>query len=443
MDIGTLTVTELSAAFAEERLDPVTVTEAFLDRIAAEPAASTIFSTVSKDRALVEAKAAQGRQSAEARLGPLDGLPISWKDLFDTAAIPTEAGSKLLEGRIPEKDCDLVSAATSAGAICLGKTHMSELAFSGLGLNPMTATPPNVNVPNAVPGGSSSGAAASVAFGLAPAAIGSDTGGSIRIPAAWNDLVGFKPRHGVLSTNGVVPLCPRFDTAGPLTRTVADAALLFDVLSGKTQPADRHHNGALKLAVLETAVLDDFDDQVATAFETALSAIVSTGAMVQKVTFPQLKDALALSAILFTTEAYGTWKTTIEAAPEKMFTEILERFRSGAQHTGSDYVAAWQDLDRYRQAAKVHFEDFDALIMPTCPILPPDKDRLDQDTAFYKKANLLTLRNTRVGNLLDACAITLPGSGLSVGTMLMDVHGDHDRLLAIATQLEPILRNSD
>ena len=167
------------------------------------------------------------------RLSALDGVPISWKDLFDIKGYPCEAGSELLAGRLANQNCEVYNLAEAQGLICLGKTHMSELAFSGLGLNPVRETPPCVNHPESVPGGSSSGAATSVSFGLAAAGIGSDTGGSVRIPAAWNDLVGFKTTAGKLSLDGVVPLCSRFDTVGPLTKSVEDAARLFGVMSGR------------------------------------------------------------------------------------------------------------------------------------------------------------------------------------------------------------------
>ena len=180
-------------AIGAGEVDPVNLTQAFLERIKAHELSDRIYARLTEDRAMAEAQAASVRAKAGARLSLLDGVPISWKDLFDTAGDGTEAGSKLLAGRVPDRDAVVLQNATAMGLVCLGKTHLSELAFSGLGYNPSTATPPCVNDVDAVPGGSSSGAAASVAFGLAPAAIGSDTGGwSVRIPSAWNDLVGLE-----------------------------------------------------------------------------------------------------------------------------------------------------------------------------------------------------------------------------------------------------------
>ncbi|MBT6097877.1 MAG: amidase, partial [Marinovum sp.] len=221
-----LTAAQQGQAIQHGKLDPVALTQTYLDAAEDHPQSHRIFTMLTPDRALAEARAAQTRARSGQRLSPLDGVPISWKDLFDTAGRATEAGSALLRGRIPERDAKVLRNASAMGLVCIGKTHMSELAFSGLGLNPMTESPPCVNDPSAVSGGSSSGAAASVAFGLAAAAIGSDTGGSVRIPAAWNDLVGLKTTAGSLPLDGVVPLCESFDTIGPLSKTVEDAALL-------------------------------------------------------------------------------------------------------------------------------------------------------------------------------------------------------------------------
>ncbi|MGR3364905.1 MAG: amidase family protein, partial [Maritimibacter harenae] len=218
------------------RIDPVELCESFLDAAGAHPDGTRIYARLTRERALAEAQAAAGRARDGQRRGPLDGVPVSWKDLFDTADAATEAGSALLRDRQPERDARVLQTATAQGLVCVGKTHMSELAFSGLGLNPITATPPNRHDPEAVPGGSSSGAAASVAQGLAAAGIGSDTGGSVRVPAAWNDLVGLKTTHGRLSLTGVVPLAARFDTVGPLCRTVEDAGLLLAALEGGRAP---------------------------------------------------------------------------------------------------------------------------------------------------------------------------------------------------------------
>ena len=181
---------ELGRGIEAGRIDPVDLTETYFAAIENHPYRDRIYARLTGDRARAEAKAASERARAGLRRSPLDGVPISWKDLFDTAGVATEAGTALLKGRVPDRDARVLANATSAGLVCLGKTHMTELAFSGLGLNPVTASPPCVNDHESVSGGSSSGAATSVAFGLAAAGIGSDTGGSVRVPSVWNDLVG-------------------------------------------------------------------------------------------------------------------------------------------------------------------------------------------------------------------------------------------------------------
>ncbi|MEM0976328.1 MAG: amidase family protein [Pseudomonadota bacterium] len=437
-----LSAVEIGRRIDNGHLDPVDVTMAYLDAIASSADTPSIYTALTKDRALAEAEAARARQKVGSRRSPLDGVPISWKDLFDSAGTATEAGSALLRGRVPDHDALLLARASSAGLVCLGKTHMSELAFSGLGLNPITETPPNIHDPRLVPGGSSSGAAASVAFGLASAAIGSDTGGSIRIPSAWNDLVGFKPRHGVLPMAGTVPLCPRFDTAGPLCRSIEDAKAIFDILNGQIDHnAEKIEASALSLAVLRSPALQEMDDDVSLAFETVLGRLGRAGVTLTDVEHRETSSALELSGVLFTTEAYGTWGDRIETNPEKMFAEIRDRFRSGAQYSGAEYVKAWQALERYRASFERTFSAFDGVILPTSPITPPEKERLLTDAEYYKRSNLLALRNTRVGNLMGVSGISLPTATPSVGFMILDPLGADHRLFSVSTAIEGVLKD--
>lgn len=437
----TRTATDLGRGIAMGSIDPVDLTECYLDAIAGHTLTARIYARSTADRARAEAQAAAKRAKTGQRLGPLDGVPISWKDLFDTAGTKTEAGSALLKDRIPTHDARVLSNATRAGSICLGKTHMSELAFSGLGLNPVTATPPCVNDLDAVSGGSSSGAAASVAFNLAAGAIGSDTGGSVRIPAAWNDLVGLKTTSGLLSLDGVVPLCARFDTVGPLARSVEDAANLLAMVSG-THPPDL--TGAdlseRRFLALKTIALDDLEELPARAFEQALDQISHAGARIDEAEIPSVADAMPLSGCLYTTEAYGQWHRTIEANPDLMYDEILARFRSGKNYTGYDYVDAWLTLDRLRKTYLAATAGYDAVLLPSAPILPPDARRLSEDHAYYTRANLLALRNTRIGNLMGLAALTLPTDQKSCGVMLMGAPNSEAQLLRLGQAIAPLLR---
>ncbi len=421
-------------------IDPIDLTEEYLGAIETHPFRDRIYSAVTPDRARAEAAAASARAKSGSRLSPLDGVPISWKDLVDSADIPTEAGTALLKGRVPEHDAPILTNATALGLVCLGKVHMSELAFSGLGLNPITATSPCVNDHDAVSGGSSSGSAASVAFGLAAASIGSDTGGSVRIPSAWNDLVGLKTTSGRIALDGIVPLCARLDTIGPLCRTVEDAALMLAAIEG-TKPVNL--TGAtlegVRLGVCETIAMDDIRDAPMAGFRSAVERLENMGARVEGIELPMVSSAMALSPILFAPEAYGTWKDEIEAAPEKMFPEILARFRGGADVSAADFVAAWQTIDTCRAEFETATSGFDAIIMPSSPILPPNLDRLMSDSEYYVTENLLALRNTRIGNLMGSCALTLPTGLPSTGIMFVSSPNSEERLLRLGAAAEAAL----
>ena len=431
---------ELGRAIGAGRIDPLDLAQTYLDAIDAHPLRGRIYARVTRDRALAEAGAARDRARAGLRRSALDGVPISWKDLFDSAGIATEAGSDLLKGRVPARDAAVLRNATAMGTVCLGKTHMSELAFSGLGLNPVKATPPCVNDAAAVSGGSSSGAAASVAFGLAACAIGSDTAGSVRIPAAWNDLVGLKTTAGRLSNDGVVPLCKRFDTVGPLARNVEDAVLMLAVLEGG-RPADLR-GASLKgrrLALLRTVVLDEMQDEPRAGFDAAVGRLEAAGATTEALDMPGVAEAIGLAAILFTAEAYGLWRDVIEANPDAMFDQIRERFRSGRTFSGPDYVAAWARLHEIRKAWMRATAGFDAVVCPTAPNLPPDLERLMRDHDYYVNENLLTLRNTRIGSLMGVCALSLPTGAPSCGLQLLGRAGGEEALLRIGAAAEAAL----
>lgn len=434
-----MTACDLGRGIGDGRIDPVDLVQGFLDAAAAHELGPRIYSALTADRARAEAEAARKRASDGVRRGLLDGVPVSWKDLFDSAGVATEAGSALLAGRVPDRDAEVLARATRAGLVCLGKTHMSELAFSGLGLNPVTATSPNINDPAAVPGGSSSGAAASVAFGLAPAAIGSDTGGSVRVPAAYQDLVGLKTSHGRLSLSGVVPLCARFDTVGPLTRSVEDAAMLLAVMEGG--PAADLRGASLsgrRFLVLEP-YSSDVRDEPGAAFQSAVARLSTAGARIESGKSGVMAEAMDLAGILFAAEAYGTWKTRIEAAPDKMFAPILERFRGGARVSAPDFVAGWQRLDRLREIWRAEMAEYDAVLLPTAPNLPPDAARLMSDEDYYVTENLLTLRNTRVGNLMGLCGLTLPTGKPSTGIMMLCPPMAEPQLLRLGAAAEAAL----
>ncbi|WP_431356762.1 amidase [Paracoccus marinaquae] len=422
-------------------LDPIDQTEAYLEAARKHPYGRRIYARITEARARSESVAAHDRAKGETRHGILDGVAISWKDNIDSGGTRTEAGSRLLEGRVPRKDAIVLSRAAREGLVCLGKTHMTELAFSGLGLNPNTATPPNALDPALAPGGSSSGAAVSVALGLAAAAIGSDTGGSLRVPAAWNGLVGFKPSHDSVPEKGVVPLCRKFDVVGPIAHCVEDCAELLAVIAGG-KAADLHDATArgLRLMVLDGLPLDEAEPAPLAAFQSALERLARAGASLTHVTTDWLDQAMALSPQLFAPEAYGIWRAQIEDAPELMWQPILDRFRGGAEVSGPEYVAAWEQLVRIRRKwIKEVASSYDAVLLPTVPILPPDAARLLAEEDYFVRANLLTLRNTRIANLLGLPAVTLPTGHRGCGIMLMGHAGRDRHLLRVAAGAEAAL----
>nr|WP_111301531.1 amidase family protein [Paracoccus saliphilus] len=441
MDWLKASATQQGRAIMAGLLDPIDQTEAYLAAAKAHPDCDRIFARLTPARARSEAVAAHDRAKLGRRHSLLDGVAISWKDNIDSGGTVTEAGSKLLEARVPRKDANILARAARRGTICLGKTHMTELAFSGLGLNPVTATPPNALDPALAPGGSSSGAAVSVALGLAAAAIGTDTGGSVRVPAAWNGLVGFKPTQGALPEKGVVPLARRFDIAGPLARTVEDCAELFTIMADQPAPDLTEATAqGLRLMVLDGLPFDGAEAGPVAAFEDAVDRLARAGAQVTHVATDWIDRAMALSPQLFAPEAYGIWRAQIEDAPELMWKPILERFRGGAEVSAPDYVAAWESLTRVRRRwIKEVVGGYDAVLIPTVPIMPPAVDRLMKDEAEFVRANLLTLRNTRIANLLGLPAITLPTGHPACGISMLG-HAGHDRhLLRVAAGAEAAL----
>ncbi|MGR3616959.1 MAG: amidase [Paracoccaceae bacterium] len=436
----TMSAADLGRGIKAGEIDPVDLTRTYLDTIDVHPARDRIYTTVTRDRALAEAGAASERAKLGLRRSLLDGVPISWKDLFDSAGTATESGSDLLKGRVPDTDAVVLQNATAMGLVCLGKTHMSELAFSGLGLNPVKETPPCINDADAVPGGSSSGAAASVAHGLAAVGIGSDTGGSVRIPSAWNDLVGLKTTSGRVTLEGVVPLCLKFDTVGPLCRTVEDAALMLALLEGgQTADLEGASLDGMRFATLENVALDDIREEPRRAYESAVETLRQAGAEIVPITVPALEEAMPLTGILYTSEAYGLWKDAIEAAPHLMFPEMLERFRAGKDHSAADYVAAWAKLEQCRMEWDAAVSGFDGVLMATAPILPPNVERLMTDSDYYVTENLLALRNTRIGNLMGVCGLSLPTGVPSCGLQVLGQPDREEALLRVGAAIEKAL----
>ncbi|MEX2648792.1 MAG: amidase family protein [Alphaproteobacteria bacterium] len=442
-----MTALEHGRAIGAATIDPVALAEHYLGRIRAADPDHAIYLRITEGRALAEAKSARLRAKAGSRLGPLDGVPISWKDLFDSAGTVTTAGSALLKDRIPARDATVLARASRAGLVCLGKTNMTEFAFSGLGINPTFGTPANSFdvTTRRVPGGSSSGAAVSVARGLAAAAIGSDTGGSVRIPAAWNGLVGLKTTAGLLPLDGVLPLSPTFDTVGPLARDVADANALFGVLAARL-PADLAGTTLkdARLVIPTDHVFDRVGANVGAAFEAAVATLARAGATIIRESVPEFAEAKALIAehgVLAAIECDAAWRTTIAKDPKSVFHMVRTRIEPGAKASGYDVIKLHEGFARLTRQFAIRLAGCDAMIAPTVPDDPPEIAPLLADDQAYLHANAMSLHNTVPGNWFGCSALTIPCGGMTlpVGLMLMQRAHHEGQLLRLGAAAERAL----
>lgn len=376
---------------------------------------------------------------------------MSVKDLFDVAGQVTRAGSRVLDGAPPARtDAVAVARLKRAGAVLVGRTNMSEFAFSGLGLNPHFGhprSPYHRDVPGdaRISGGSSSGAAASVADGMAAVALGTDTGGSIRIPAALCGLTGFKPTASRIPTQGGVPLSTTLDSFGPIGLTVACCALVDRMLAGLEPhvPAARPLEG-VRLGVLTNYVTDGVDADVAAALDAALKHLEAAGAIVTEVRFPALDRLPDVNRFGFSPiEAYAWHRPLLAKHRDQYDPRVLTRILKGEPATAADYLdllaARTAMLD---EAAHTVWSRFDALVAPTVPVVPPRIAELEADDAAFTRTNALILRNPSAFNFLDACALSLPchpRDAAPVGLMLAAAPHRDDALLAIGQAVEAVL----
>lgn len=441
----TFSALDLGRKIDQGDIDPVDLTQHFLIRIKDKDPDNEIFVRLTEDRALGEAKAAAERARLKQRRSPLDGVPISWKDLFDTKGINTEAGAKLLEGRVPDDDAECLKRATKAGLICLGKTNMPDVAFSGLGNNPWTGTGRNPfdDKVKRVPGGSSSGAALSVYHGLAAAAIGSDTAGSVRIPAAWCNITGLKTTHGLISLQGTVPLSPSQDTIGPLTRNIADANALCAILSGK--PAADLNGASLKgtRILRATTVFNDLvEPDIAQQITKGLDKLKQAGAEVIEgpvPVFDEILSACAKNGSPANVEGNVLWADQIRANPDGMFGPIARRFLSADEFSAPGITSIFMRLEEFQNRYLEQVAGFDLVVGATVPSPPPALDPLYEDEALYLKAAMMSISLTRLGNLLGLCATTLPcgfAGGFPVGMMFLAPPLQEGKLLRLSHAAE-------
>ncbi|MDO3444738.1 amidase [Agrobacterium sp. V1] len=444
-------IAQLSVLIQSGHLDPRSLVEETLDVIGQDDD-QAIFIGLTAERAMAEAEAASKRIRDGRSCGVLDGIPVAWKDLFDLEGMATTAGSAVLaESTTASRDADVVTALKQAGMISIGRTNMSEFAFSGLGINPHYGTPRNPASQDGhrLPGGSSSGAGAAVAAGLVPVAIGTDTGGSVRIPAAFNGVVGYKASRGRYSMRGVYPLAKSLDSLGPLTRTVQDAVWVDAAMRGKAT-ADVAHTplSRLSLVVPETVFFDGIEDDVAAAFEQAVERLVRAGASVRRQAFPifsELFDLIRQKGALVTAEAFALHKARLEGADAaRMDPRVVARTKLGANISMPDYIAILEARERMTVAFSGMVGRHELLVSPTLPhVAAKVAPLIDDDDAFFAM-NAKTLRNTQIGNFFDLCGVSIPcGTGeaeMPVGLLLSGLHGTDDHLLGVAMAAEEIVR---
>ncbi len=450
-------LTSLSARIRAGHLSPVACTEELLGRIAALDARLRSFIRVLPERALAQAQAAESALKSGADLGPLHGIPYAAKDLFDVKGVPTTAGTRLLADNIAAEDCTVVRKLTTAGMVLLGKTYTVQFAYGAVGINHDQGTPHNPwhPVPHA-PGGSSSGSAVAVAAGLVPMALGSDTGGSVRVPAALCGIVGLKTTVGRVSRAGVFPLCWTLDSVGPITRSVEDAALVYQALQG-TDPRDDSTVGVaahdalrglkdgvkgLRIAFGETTFFDDVDREVEKAVREAGQVFKSLGAQVTGVAVPEVAAAWAEEKrpLLIAAEACAVNREFLDKHLDALDPVIGPRMLTGRTLSAPDYHALLRRYAQLREEVRWTLRDVDALLVPTTMAAARPLAEIDVNFDTYMAYNLKVHRNTGLGNILDLCGVSVPcgftSEGLPIGLMIYAKPFAEDMALRVAYAYE-------
>jgi len=442
---NTPTLTALAADLESGRTNARKLVDECLAKIADKSGeGARAFVHVDVEAAIEAAKAMDRLREVKAAPSPFAGIPISIKDLFDIKDQVTRAGSRALDDSPPaEVDAPVVSRLRRAGFILIGRTNMTEFAYSGIGINPHHGTPKSAwrREVGHVPGGSSSGAAVSVADGMAHGALGSDTGGSCRIPAAYNGIVGFKPTQRRIPIEGGVPLSFTLDSFGPLARTVECCAVLDAVLADEpVRPLHARSVKGMRLAVSTTVALDDLDAHVAKSFERTLDTLSRKGASIERIEVPEFLDVAVMNSKggFAAAESYAWHRYLIENHGDIYDPRVSSRIARGEAISAADYIDMLNARKSMIARAAVRFAPYDAVVMPTCAITPPRISDLADDKAFTK-ANLLSLRNCTLINMMDGCSISLPchrDGEAPVGFMMSGTGSSDRRIFELAAGVE-------
>ncbi len=450
-------IRELAGQIQSGILSPVVLTEALLDRIDKLNPQLHAFKVVMHEQALAQAEAAEKAIKIGNYLGPLHGIPYAAKDLFDVKGLPTAAGSSLLENNVPSEDATVIRRLKEAGAVLIGKTHTVQFAFGGVGINHDQGTPLNPwhDTPHA-PGGSSSGSAVAVSSGMAPMGLGSDTGGSVRIPASLCGIVGLKTTLGRVSRKGVYPLSWSLDSVGPLARTVEDCALAYQAMQGVDEDGDETTLGQtphdvmsdlkrgvnnLRVFFAESVFWDDVDCEVVEAVRASGEVFRSQGAIVESREFLEAREAHTLNSRgVVAAEGYAFNRQWVDNYEKQLDPVVSTRLVIGRKVSAFEYFEITRKWAALRRKVKHTLADVDALIVPSTAIPAMPLEAIDQDFQTYSHYNLLYLRNTTIGNILNLCAISVPcghtKKGSPVGLMIYAKPFQEEMALRIAYAFE-------
>lgn len=443
------TLAKLAEDLESSRTTSRKLVEACLAKIA-DPAGEgqRAFIHVDKDAALAAADAMDGLRRFKAAPSRYAGIPISIKDLFDIKGQVTRAGSRALDDSPPaEQDAATVSRLRKAGFVVIGRTNMTEFAYSGIGVNPHYGTPKGAwnRAEGHVPGGSSSGAAVSVLDGMAHAALGTDTGGSCRIPAAFNGIVGYKPTQRRVPLDGSVPLSFSLDSIGPLARSVSCCAILDAVLANEPIVALRPRPvQGMRLAVPTAIALDDLDEEVAERFDRALKTLADHGAIIERIEMAEFHDVGPMNAKggFASAESYAWHRYLLTAKGDVYDPRVSVRIMRGEAQSAADYIDLLNERRSLIARVNARIAPYDALVLPTTANTPPRISDLADDKVFTKE-NLRALRNCTLINMIDGCAISLPAhreGDVPVGLMLAGAGGSDRRILELAAGMEAVIR---